>query len=75
MTGQEMLEKARQRAAEMVEESSALSDAEFDELLELQPEKAVDKLAIQFLETALDDHNYYEGDDNLEDGQGGDVDW
>jgi len=49
----EMLEKARQRAYEMIDESSCLDNEHFKELKVLPEETAINKLAVEFLEEAL----------------------
>ena len=53
----EMLEAARQRANEMVDESSCLSDERFKELRVLPEETAVNRLAVDFLDEALADND------------------
>jgi hypothetical protein len=56
MNRMKMLEMARQRACEMVDESCCLNDTEYTELKALPNETAIDRLAVFFLEEALADH-------------------
>lgn len=53
----EMLEAARQRANEMIDESSCLSDERFKELQALPEETAINRLAVDFLDEALADND------------------
>jgi hypothetical protein len=55
-----MLEAARQRAYEMVNDSSCLDDKQFKELQVLPEETAVTRLAIDFLDEALEDNDIEE---------------
>lgn len=57
MNRKEMLDAARQRAYEMVDDSSALTDEEFKKLQSLPEETAVNRLAVNFLDEALADND------------------
>lgn len=63
----ELLEKARQRAYEMVDESSCLGDAEYEKLVAsgLPEETVVNRLAVGFLDEAFSD-NEIEDDEPVE---------
>ena len=48
-----MSEKARDLAYEQIDNCSALSDTEYDELKNLPEEEVLEKLAMQFLQEAV----------------------
>ena len=63
-----MLEAARQRAHEMVDDASCLSDARFAELKSLPEETVINRLAVEFLDEAL-------ADNKMEDEEPKEEDW
>ena len=54
MTRLEMVDAARQLAYEQVDGCSALNDAQYQEMLKLTEEEALERLAHKFLQEAAD---------------------